>query len=684
VLVDSANANIAYAALGDVFSGQTEGVFKSTDGGQTWNPANGAAGASLDLTKAGRIVVAMAPSSTSTLYVSLADVTNGNLLGFYKTTDGGAHWSLLSATPDYCTFQCWYDNVVAVQPTNPNVIYAGGAYTTTLVRSTDGGTSWSTLQSAQNFGFLHADMHALAFSSDGQTLYLGNDGGAYVTTQVTAPQPSFSALNNTLGLIQFYPGIAHHPTNANVLLGGAQDNGSVLYSGMPAWNDVVCGDGGYAAIDFNTPATMYAACQQISVNKSTSSGSFGSWTGASNGISTGDRVDFIPPLVMDPSSPQTLYFGTYRVYRTTNGAASWTAISPDLTGGDSFFGVISTIAVAPSNSNVVYIGALDGSVQVTSNASAGAAATWTNIKTAALPPRVVTNVAADPANSAIAYAAFSGFKNFGDSLGHVFKTTNTGGSWTDISGDLPNTPVNYLLTLANAPSTLFAATDVGVFYTTNGGTHWTPLVNGLPRVAVFGLALQPSSQKLRAATHGRGMWEIDINSVLTPLQLTAAVSRKTHTGFGAFDVNLPLSGNPGIESRSGNHTLVFTFTNNLTSGSASVTGGPGSVSGTPSVSGNTLTVNLTGVTDANVVTVTLHAVTDTTAQVLPDTPVSAGFLLGDVNGDRFTNSADATVARNLSGQNVNATNFRADVNLDGTVNSADATLVRSRSGQGLP
>src|SRR5206468_990601 len=111
VLFDTANANIAYAALGDVFSGQTEGVFKSTDGGQTWNPANGAAGSSLDLTKAGRIVLAMAPSSTSTLYVSLADVTNGNLLGFYKTTDGGAHWSLLSATPDYCTFQCWYDNL---------------------------------------------------------------------------------------------------------------------------------------------------------------------------------------------------------------------------------------------------------------------------------------------------------------------------------------------------------------------------------------------------------------------------------------------------------------------------------------------------------------------------------------------------------------------------------------------
>lgn len=684
VLFDPANGNIAYAAMGAVFSGQTEGVFKSTDGGQTWNPANGSAGSSLDLTKAGRIVLAIAPSSSNTLYASLGDVTNGTLLGFYKTTDGGAHWTLLPATPDYCTFQCGYDNVVAVQPGNPNVVYAGGAYTTTLVRSTDGGTSWSTLQSAQNGGFLHADMHALAFSSDGQTLYLGNDGGAYVTTQVTAAQPSFTALNNTLGLIQFYPGIANHPTNPNFVLGGTQDNGTVLYSGVPAWDDVVCGDGGYAAIDFNTPATMYAACQQISIYRSTNSGSFGSWISARGGINLADRVDFIPPLVMDPSNPQTLYFGTYRVYRTTNGAASWSAISPDLTGGDNFFGVISTIAVAASNSNVVYIGALDGSVQVTSNAGAGAAATWTNIKTVALPPRVITNVAVDPANSAVAYLAFSGFKNFGDSLGHIFRTTNTGATWTDISGDLPNIPVNYLLTLTNAPNTLFAATDVGVFYTTNGGTHWTPLVNGLPRVAVLGLALQASSHKLRAATHGRGMWEIDINSVLTPLQLTGAVSRKTHTGFGAFDVNLPLSGDPAIECRGGNHTIIFNFTNNLTSGSATVTGGPGSVSGTPSITGNTLTVNLAGVTDVSVVTITLHAVTDTTAQVLPDTPLAIGFLLGDVNGDRSTNSADALITRNRSGQDVNATNFRSDFNLDGSINSADATIVRSRSGQGLP
>jgi photosystem II stability/assembly factor-like uncharacterized protein len=515
VLFDPTNGNVAYASLGNSFSGGTEGVFKSVNGGQNWTPANGTGMNVLNLTNAGRIVLAMAPSSSTTLYAGITNLNTGGLLGFYKTTDGGTNWTRLTSTPDYCTPICGYANVIAVQPTNPNVVFAGGGFTTTLVRSLDGGSTWATLQSAQNFGFLHADMHALAFFPDGNTLYLGNDGGAYVTTQITASNPSFTALNPTLGLTQFYPGLSIHPTNAAVAIGGTQDNGTVIYSGALTWNDVVCGDGGYTAIDFNTPTTMYAACQQFNIFKSTSNGAVGSWNASLNGINTGDRVDFIPPLVMDLSNSQTLYFGTNRLYQTTNGASSWTAISPDLTGGDSFFGVLSAIAVAPNNSNTVYVGTMDNRVQVTTNAGAGASATWTNVS-AGLPPRVVTHVAVDPAISTTAYATFSGFTGFGDSLGHVFKTTTGGSSWTDISGNLPNAPVNFIVIVPDAPSTLFVATDVGVFYSTTGGTSWTSLVEGLPRVAVVGLTLQISSRTLRASTHGRGAWDIDITSIAPP------------------------------------------------------------------------------------------------------------------------------------------------------------------------
>jgi photosystem II stability/assembly factor-like uncharacterized protein len=692
VLFDPTNGNVAYASLGNPFSGGTESVFKSTDGGQNWTAANGTGTHVLNVTNAGRIVLAMAPSSSTTLYAGIADVNTGNLLGFYKTTDGAANWTQLTSTPDYCTPQCGYDQVIAVQPTNPNVVFAGGAYTTTLVRSLDGGITWATLQSAQNSGFVHADMHALAFFPDGNTLYLGNDGGAYVTTQITASNPSFTALNSTLGLTQFYPGLSIDPTNAAIAIGGNQDNGTVIYSGNLTWNDVVCGDGGYTAIDFNTPSTMYAACQQFNIFKSTSSGAFGSWTASLNGINTSDRVDYIPPLVMDPSNSQTLYFGTDHVYQTTNGALSWTAISPDLTGGDSFFGVLSTIAVAPNNSNTVYVGTMDNRVQVTTNAGAGASATWTNVS-AGLPPRVVTNIAVDPTTSTSAYAAFSGFTGFGDSLGHVFKTTNGGSAWTDISADLPNTPVNFIVMVPDAPNTLFVATDVGVFYSTTGGTSWMSLVNGLPRVAVLGLTLQTSSRTLRASTHGRGAWDINIAS-FGPLTPTSVVSRMTHGSAGTFGVNLPLIGTRGVEPRSsaGNYTLVFTFVNNLTSvGSASVSSGTGSVNSTvlgPNASlnltANQYQVNLTGVANQQYITITLHTVQDSAGNNGDVVGPQMGVLIGDTTASGAVNSSDIAQTQSQSGQLVTMGNFREDVTVSGSINSSDIALVQSKSGTALP
>jgi hypothetical protein len=172
-----------------------------------------------------------------------------------------------------------------------------------------------------------------------------------------------------------------------------------------------------------------------------------------------------------------------------------------------------------------------------------------------------------------------------------------------------------------------------------------------------------------------------------PLSLTSAVSRRIHAGT-PFDVAMPLTGTAGREPRGsspqGNHTVVFTFSHSVTSGSAAVTSGTGSVSGSPTFSGNTMSVNLTGVGNAQQIAITLTGVTDALAQVLPTTAVNMATLLGDVNGDGSVNSGDATITRNQSGQPVTATNFRADANVDGSINSADATIVRANSGNGLP
>ncbi len=171
-----------------------------------------------------------------------------------------------------------------------------------------------------------------------------------------------------------------------------------------------------------------------------------------------------------------------------------------------------------------------------------------------------------------------------------------------------------------------------------------------------------------------------------PLQITSVVSRKTHGVAGTFDVDLPLTASVGVECRrtDGNHTFVFTFTNDVVSGNASVTSGTGTVSGSPIFSGNTMTVNLTGVADQQQIVVTVSEVVDTFGQTLPDTAVSAVILAGDTNGNRVVNAADVAQAKAQQGAPVDQTNFRNDVNANGTINAADVSLVKSSAGNSVP
>ena len=169
-------------------------------------------------------------------------------------------------------------------------------------------------------------------------------------------------------------------------------------------------------------------------------------------------------------------------------------------------------------------------------------------------------------------------------------------------------------------------------------------------------------------------------------QLTGAVSRKAHGSAGAFDIDLPLEGAPGIECRDGrgSYTLVFSFNKNIVSGSAAVTAGSGSVAGAPLLSADTMTVNLTGVADVQELSVTLSGVTDAVGQVMADTAVPLKILIGDTTGDSSVGSSDIAQTKSAAGSALNATNFRNDINLSGAVNTSDIGLVKSKSGHSLP
>jgi uncharacterized repeat protein (TIGR01451 family) len=292
-------------------------------------------------------------------------------------------------------------------------------------------------------------------------------------------------------------------------------------------------DGGWTAIDPSQPNNVYVVCETGTVQILKSINGGGAFAPAQTGINGADRVAFIPPMVIDPTNPQNLYYGTYRIYQTTNGAASWTPISGDLTSGTNS-PTISTIAVAPSDSNRVYIGTNDGRVQTTANATAGASAIWANI-TGTLPNRAVAQVVVEPNSASTAYAVMSGFTFGSDTQGHIFKTTNAGNTWTDISGNLPNIPADDLVVDPDVLNWLYVATDIGVYASTNGGASWTPFGTGLPRTVVSSLKLHRASRTLRAATMGRSAWDI-VSALPQPvLSIT-----KTHTGnFARSQQNVP-------------------------------------------------------------------------------------------------------------------------------------------------
>ena len=212
-------------------------------------------------------------------------------------------------------------------------------------------------------------------TTSGFRLYTGNDGGVWFTDTPTATPVTWLPGNNAnLTITQFYPGHAVHPSDENISFGGAQDNGTEKYSGIPAWDHVTCGDGAWAAIDPVIPTTVYANCQNIALLRSSLDGVAGSWFNITNELGTsGDRSLFIPPLVQDQNQSGRLYFGTFRVWQSMNFGDNWSPISPDLTSSTN--NEVTSVSVAQSNNNVVYATTTDGRVWRTTNAGSGTGAT---------------------------------------------------------------------------------------------------------------------------------------------------------------------------------------------------------------------------------------------------------------------------------------------------------------------
>lgn len=543
--------DVVFAAFG---SFTADGLFRTTDGGASWSQLGTAA--DLNVFNQGRMALAIAPSDNDVIYVSMADNGGGNSTGtmvnVLRSVDGGDTWTNQLSFADFEIFllsnvpfgngcfgasffsQGWYDNVIAVDPTDSDTVWLGGV---DLFRSSDGGQNFELASywyfATDDPNYAHADQHAIVFDPnyDGlsnQTVFVGNDGGVFISTNAAAmastnscpfvaggplPTLSWDNLNNGYGVTQFYHGDVSQ--FSDIFAGGAQDNGTmrVATTTTPdAWSSIFGGDGGYYAINHDFPWIMYAETQFFP-NMIRSFDGGASFFDATNGVTDSDGL-FITPFEMDPTDPDNLWSGGTRPWRTTDGAANWTLANVDT---NSFSARISAIAVAPTDGNVVYMGLQNGVVAVTTNGlSVSPAPSWIQIGGAGgLPSGFISDVAVSHFDAGVAFVTYSTFFGGGP---HVFKTVNGGQTWISIdagsiaAGGVPEIPVHSVVVRPCDDDQLFVGTELGVFASTDGGASWTPFSNGLPNTVVEELALQYDGDVLVAFTHGRGAFRAPLAS----------------------------------------------------------------------------------------------------------------------------------------------------------------------------
>ncbi|MBI4491752.1 MAG: hypothetical protein HY690_03055, partial [Chloroflexi bacterium] len=546
VAIDSStNPSTVYMARGDSYGSADNGVWRTTTDSNTWTRLGGG----FPTSDVGRIRLARAHTTPTTLYAAVHRLSDSGLMGVWKSIDGGTSWAptthpeanLPVNSYSRCG-QCWYDLNIAVSRQDANVVFV---LAVELFKSADGGETWSMVSNGYEGSphKVHVDQHAFGFIP-GQTggFYLGNDGGVYRSLDGGS---TFANLNQNLPITQLYRGAAH-PTNVSSAIGGAQDNGSLSYENSLSWNRSVGGDGAYPAIDYNNPNNVYASTQYLGIYRSTT-GPRGSFTSATFGIDPNgnENLEFITPLVMDPNAPSALYAGTTRLYRTTNGANSWTPISPYLNSSASpgSYNTITAIGVSASAAGTIYVatrpaGTNPGKVWVTVDG----AATW-NDRSTGLPNRYPTSIAVHPANNLIAYVAFSGFDSSTASTpGHVYRTTDGGLSWTNVSGTLPDAPANAIVIDPADPNLLYVGTDVGVFKSTDAAVSWVSLSAGLPNVVINDLVLNRAGTRLFAFTHGRGVYAADRTGMAaTPTTVPTSGATPTPTATAAATATATLA-----------------------------------------------------------------------------------------------------------------------------------------------
>jgi photosystem II stability/assembly factor-like uncharacterized protein len=494
----------------------------------------------------------------------------------YRSDDGGRTWRKTHAHDiDVGGSKAPYSfNQIRMNPSDPDhlIINSDQMYV-----STDGGASWSCTNANGFFRGVFGDFRAIWWDpEDPQRIMLGSDGG--VNVSLDGGRTADYSVSLRIGEVYAIGVDMDDPYN---VYAGLQDHDSWKGpSNSPTgritlehWTTVGPGDGMYNQVDPTDSRWVY------NTRELGNHGRFDQQTGARTVIapsrSPQHRYNWVAPIVLSPHNPQILYAGAELVYRSLNRGDSWEEISPDLTTADPDrcgvgsgfvpYCTITSIAESPLRAGTIWVGTDDGRVHVTTNHGAA----WTDatpaiVAAGALEDRYVSRVFASPHDAATAFVAKNGFRN-DDFQPYLYRTTDTGRTWTAIAGNLPASPINVVVQDRRNANLLVAGTDVGVFVSIDAGASWQRLRANLPTVAVHDLTIHPREHDLVIGTYGRGVFVGDI----TPLQELSAevlasplhlfdIEPRARYGFGAIG-NYNLFGDRYVEVPNEPEALVINY-----------------------------------------------------------------------------------------------------------------------------
>ena len=480
---------------------ETPTLMKSIDSGATWLPSSAGLPVSTKTRRVNRMSIAIAPSAPQTLYLatSIFDGDSGNETSYiYKSTDGAATWTETtvnhSSFSTYLSTQAWYGNALVVSPSDPNAVVAGGVI---YIRTTDGGTTWSRVLNS-----VHVDVHDLRYDPL-NVLWIANDGGVWSANDTVTP-----ATDHNKGLVtrQFYD-LANDPVNRNRVYGGQQDNGTIYRSdaGGTSWSRFSGADGFACAVVPTAPAIVFSTIQNGVVLRTVTAGSLYRVVEFTPPYEKDELTPFYSSIKLDPQTPSTIYTASYRVWKSTSAGEGWVPLSTKLTGDATWFNdaYIRVIAIAEKNPGVMMVAT--GSPRRRIYRTMNDGALWTDVTNNLPPGRTILKIDIDPNDAQHAFVALAG-----TSGPSVFMTNDGGGNWQPRATGLPSFSAQTVRFDPTDSNTIYAGTDVGVYRSIDNGMTWGRFGTGMPAVSVYDVDPTRDGSILRAATHGRGVWELDI------------------------------------------------------------------------------------------------------------------------------------------------------------------------------